>query len=101
MRDFRGRDLREKLDREHSPVGRYSSGKGHSPVGRYSSGRGHSPVGRYSSERGHSPVGRYSSDRDARERHASRGQSLFLSLSLCCSCRIFIDLFTPAHLVKG
>ncbi|XP_010313667.1 zinc finger CCCH domain-containing protein 13 isoform X2 [Solanum lycopersicum] len=72
MRDFRGRDLREKLDREHSPVGRYSSGKGHSPVGRYSSGRGHSPVGRYSSERGHSPVGRYSSDRDARERHASR-----------------------------
>ncbi|KAH0709896.1 hypothetical protein KY290_012298 [Solanum tuberosum] len=87
MRDFRGRDLREKLDREHSPVGRYSSGKGHSPVGRYSSGRGHSPVGRYSSdrghspvgryssERGHSPVGRYSSDRDARERHASRGRS--------------------------
>ncbi|XP_055800636.1 zinc finger CCCH domain-containing protein 13 isoform X2 [Solanum dulcamara] len=71
-RDFRGRDLREKLDREHSPVGRYSSGRGHSPVGRYSSGRGHSPVGRYSSDRGHSPVGRYSADRDARERHASR-----------------------------
>lgn len=74
-RDFRGRDLREKLDREHSPVGRYSSGRGHSPVGRYSSGRGHSPVGRYASGREHSPVGRYSSDRDARERDASRGRS--------------------------
>ncbi|KAF3628084.1 putative traB domain-containing protein-like [Capsicum annuum] len=62
-RDFRGRDLREKLDRRHSPVGRYSSD------------RRHSPVGRYSSDRRHSPVGRYSSDRDARERHASRAHS--------------------------
>ncbi|KAK4374078.1 hypothetical protein RND71_004755 [Anisodus tanguticus] len=50
-RDFRGRDLREKLDRRRSPVGRYSSD-------------------RDARER-HA----YSSDRDARERHASRGRT--------------------------
>ncbi|MCE3216278.1 hypothetical protein HAX54_005842 [Datura stramonium] len=61
-RDFRGHDLREKLDRRHSPVGRYSSDR--DARERHAS-RGRSPT---------ESVGRRS-DRKRRMKHHSDGQS--------------------------
>ncbi|XP_060209568.1 zinc finger CCCH domain-containing protein 13 isoform X2 [Lycium barbarum] len=88
-RDFRGRDLREKLDRRRSPVGRYSYDRDarerHASRDPMVSDRDarerHASQDPMVSDRdarlihaSHDPVVRYSSDRDrdARERHASR-----------------------------